>query len=187
MASSFCVRFFSCVSAIAFIAVLHQSLLHAHADILTAKELSARPEIQREITRGEPLGAAKVKFQYGTASIAGSPRRFLVFQRTQIENGEPLDSELLVVAVEKKGAALVARIVFRDVSVMGLRESRKAGLSEAELQAVFLAQGRHDLERMGGSDPYLRFARQRLLEGEVSGDERRVFDQLLGKDWDRQR
>ncbi len=147
--------------------------------------LAESAEVRRELTRGdEPDSTPKYVFQYATPEEHPSSRRFLVFIRQESENGVPGDSEILVISVRRKGAAILAERIFRDVSVLGLRSSRRAALSERELRAVFRAQGIHDQRRMGGRAKYLAFARSRLAEGDLSRDERWIFDQVLGKGWE---
>ncbi|NDD93089.1 hypothetical protein EBZ37_13535 [bacterium] len=89
----------------------------------------------------------------------------------------------MVIAVEKVAEKFKASEVFRDVSVMGLRDSTRAGLNEIEMRAVFLEDGRFQMKELGGKENYRRYAQEQLSEQEVSKDQRWVFDQLLGKGW----
>jgi len=149
------------------------------------QDLADSPEVQRELVRGEEPGSSpRYEFQYATPEDRAASRRFLVFLRQQVEDGVPLDSEIVVIAVRQKGTGVIAERIFRDVSVLGLRESRRAALSERELRAIFRAKGLYDQARMGGREKYLAFARSRLAEGDVSRDERWIFTQILGKGWE---
>ena len=93
----------------------------------------------------------------------------------------------MVVAVRKKGSRITAERIFRDVSVMGLRASRRAALTERELQSILRSSGFHEQARRGGHTRYLTYAKSRLSAGDLSKDERWIFDEVLGPGWDRTR
>ena len=146
-------------------------------------KLENLPEVRKVLTQADQSKSVKYQFQYSTPKLANSHKRFVVFLRTEIEDGAPSDSELVVIAVEKVAEKFKASEVFRDVSVMGLRDSTRAGLNEIEMRAVFLEDGRFQMKELGGKENYRRYAQEQLSEQEVSKDQRWVFDQLLGKGW----
>lgn len=144
------------------------------------------PEVQKALMEGEEKGAAKFEYQFSTPEKKLSQRRFVVFLRTQLENGASLDSELVVIQVRRdQKKKLQAMLIFRDVSVLGLRESRQARLTESELQDLFLEYGRFELQRMGGIDRYREYASERIASGAVSQDEKWIFENILGKNWNK--
>lgn len=106
------------------------------------KDLADNPEAWRELVRGEEAGSSPLyEFQYATPEGKALSRRFVIFLRHELDGGVPLYSEIVATTVRNKEAEVTAERVFRDVSVLGLRASRLAALSEREFRAIFLAKG----------------------------------------------
>ena len=150
--------------------------------------------VQNELRREDAPNSAKYKFIFSTEADPTSQRSFLCFLRTQLENGEELDSEYVLLSVKNSSESLAVKTLFRDTSIYGIRYARgffKARLSNEELRIIYKAFAKYELTLMS-KEEFREYAFSLLDENKNSQDKQDqehfknlnwVFEQILGPYW----